>query len=49
MTGFDIDRARVKELASGHDRSLDTDAADLRHPSLRFTDDAAELARRTFT
>jgi UDP-N-acetyl-D-galactosamine dehydrogenase len=48
VTGFDIDRARVKELASGHDRSLDTDAADLRHPSLRFTDDAAELARADF-
>jgi UDP-N-acetyl-D-galactosamine dehydrogenase len=48
VTGFDIDRARVKELASGHDRSLDTDAAGLRHPSLRFTDDAAELARADF-
>ena len=48
VTGFDIDRARVEELASGHDRSLDTDAADLRHPSLRFTGDEAELAGADF-
>src|SRR6188474_2771286 len=48
VTGFDIDRARVEELAGGHDRSLDTDAADLRHPSLRFTGDEAELAGADF-
>ena len=48
VTGFDIDRARVEELVSGYDRSLDADAVDLRHPSLRFTRDAVELAGADF-
>ena len=48
VIGFDIDRTRVEELANGHDRSLDADAADLRQPSLRFTGDAAELAGADF-
>ena len=48
VIGFDIDVTLVQELASGHDRSLDADAADLKNPSLRFTGDVAELAGADF-
>jgi UDP-N-acetyl-D-glucosamine/UDP-N-acetyl-D-galactosamine dehydrogenase len=40
VVGFDIDASRVRELESGRDRTREVEAADLRHPSLRFTSDA---------
>ena len=39
VTGFDIDASRIRELESGQDRTREVDAADLRHPSLKFTSD----------
>jgi UDP-N-acetyl-D-galactosamine dehydrogenase len=43
VVGFDIDASRVRELESGQDRTREVEAADLRHPSLRFTRDAGGL------
>jgi UDP-N-acetyl-D-galactosamine dehydrogenase len=43
VVGFDIDASRVSELESGQDRTREVEAADLRHPSLRFTSDADGL------
>jgi UDP-N-acetyl-D-galactosamine dehydrogenase len=43
VVGFDIDVSRVRELESGRDRTREVEAADLRHPSLRFTNDEGSL------
>ena len=43
VVGFDIDASRVRELEGGQDRTREVEAADLRHPSLRFTSDAGGL------
>jgi UDP-N-acetyl-D-galactosamine dehydrogenase len=43
VVGFDIDALRVRELESGQDRTREVEAADLKHPSLRFTGDAGGL------
>jgi UDP-N-acetyl-D-glucosamine/UDP-N-acetyl-D-galactosamine dehydrogenase len=48
VTGFDIDRSRVRELESGEDRTREVEAADLRHPSLKFTSDAGSLRAADF-
>ncbi|MBO0712524.1 MAG: nucleotide sugar dehydrogenase [Acetobacteraceae bacterium] len=48
VIGFDIDRARVGELRSGHDRTREVDAAELAQPTLRYTDDPAGLAGTDF-
>jgi UDP-N-acetyl-D-galactosamine dehydrogenase len=39
VVGFDLDRKRVAELRSGHDRTREVEPADLVHPSLRYDDD----------
>ncbi|MGB7818633.1 MAG: Vi polysaccharide biosynthesis UDP-N-acetylglucosamine C-6 dehydrogenase TviB [Ornithinibacter sp.] len=45
VIGYDIDSARVKELADGHDRTLEVTDDELSEASrLRFTDDPADLA-----
>ncbi len=45
VIGYDIDSARVKELADGHDRTLEITDDELSEASrLRFTDDPADLA-----
>jgi UDP-N-acetyl-D-galactosamine dehydrogenase len=43
VVGFDIDGARIAELVAGHDRTRETEPADLKAPSLAFTQDEAEL------
>ena len=43
VVGFDIDASRVRELESGQDRTREVEAADLRHPSLKFTGNAHDL------
>jgi UDP-N-acetyl-D-galactosamine dehydrogenase len=48
VTGFDIDASRVWELEGGRDRTREVEAADLKHPSLRFTRDADALGASDF-
>ena len=48
VTGFDIDASRIRELESGQDRTCEVDAADLRHPSLKFTTTAGDLSACDF-
>ena len=48
VTGFDIDKARVRELNEGIDRTREVDSIDLKHPSLRFTCDAEALDASDF-
>jgi UDP-N-acetyl-D-galactosamine dehydrogenase len=48
VIGYDIDRERVVELCSGHDRTREVEAADLRHPSLVFTTDDGLLRGADF-
>ena len=45
VIGFDINAARVAELASGHDRTREVDDAALAAASVRYTSDPAELAK----
>ena len=44
VVGFDLDAERVAELESGHDRTLEVDAADLQAVDIRFCADAGVLA-----
>ena len=46
--GFDVDRARVEGLRSGHDRTLEFDRATLLASELLITDDPSALAEATF-
>ena len=39
VVGFDIDETRVSELRAGQDRTREVDMADLKLPSLRFTNE----------
>lgn len=48
VIGFDIDRKRVDELRSGHDRTREVEAADLAQPSLRYECEPAGLADADF-
>jgi UDP-N-acetyl-D-galactosamine dehydrogenase len=48
VIGFDIDPERVRELHAGRDRTREVPPADLRHPSVTFTVDPAELERADF-
>ena len=48
VSGFDIDQKRIGELGQSHDRTHEVDAADLHHPSLTFTSNAADLASSDF-
>jgi UDP-N-acetyl-D-galactosamine dehydrogenase len=48
VVGFDIDSERVRELRAGRDRTREVAPADLRHPSVTFTADPAELRRADF-
>lgn len=44
VVGFDIDRQRVAELRDGHDRTLETDAVELRAASrVRYTERVEDL------
>ncbi len=44
VTGYDLNPARIKELASGRDRTLEVAAQELRAANIRFTADPAELS-----
>ena len=44
VTGLDIDRRRVEELSSGHDRTHEVDAGALAASTLKLTSDAADCA-----
>ncbi len=46
--GFDINEAKVKELASGFDRTGEIDAATLKGVPLEITADASKLKQATF-
>jgi len=48
VVGFDIDKERVRELENGRDRTREVEATDLKHPSLRFSSDAASLDTSDF-
>jgi UDP-N-acetyl-D-galactosamine dehydrogenase len=48
VIGFDIDRSRVDELRSGHDRTREVEGADLKQPGLRYESDPAALAAADF-
>jgi UDP-N-acetyl-D-galactosamine dehydrogenase len=48
VIGFDIDERRIDELRQGVDRTREIEPADLRHPSLTFTSDAAALRGANF-
>ena len=48
VIGFDIDRKRVAELQSGHDRTREVEADDLMHPTLRYGSDPVDLAAADF-
>lgn len=48
VIGFDISQKRVAELVSGHDRTGEVEAADLKHSSLTLTNDPAALKPADF-
>jgi UDP-N-acetyl-D-glucosamine/UDP-N-acetyl-D-galactosamine dehydrogenase len=48
VIGFDIDRKRVDELRSGHDRTREVEPAELAQPSLRYEHESAGLAEADF-
>ncbi len=48
VVGFDIDHTRIDELRSGRDRTREVGVTELAHPSLTYTNDAADLARANF-
>ena len=48
VIAFDIDRMRIDELRSGHDRTREVDASDLKIAALQLTADPARLAEADF-
>lgn len=48
VIGFDIDRKRIEELRSGHDRTHEVAKPDLALPALNYTHDAAALKAADF-
>jgi len=48
VTGFDIDKERVRELQGGRDRTREVEVTDLKHPSLRFTCEKADIDASNF-
>src|SRR4029453_10242304 len=48
VVGFDINPQRIGDLHAGRDRTREVPPADLRHPSMTFTADPAELRRADF-
>lgn len=48
VIGFDIDRKRVDELRSGHDRTHEVEAANLKQKTLRFDHEPSHLAEADF-
>jgi UDP-N-acetyl-D-galactosamine dehydrogenase len=48
VIGFDIDRKRIDELRSGHDRTREVEPEDLKQPTLHYADDPNRLADADF-
>ncbi|MBR0704326.1 nucleotide sugar dehydrogenase [Bradyrhizobium diazoefficiens] len=48
VVGFDVDRTRVSELQAGHDRTREVEADDLRHGSLAFSHELADIKNSDF-
>ena len=48
VVGFDVDPRRIAELNRGDDRTREVEVDDLRHSSLLFTADPAEMSRSDF-
>jgi len=48
VIGFDIDHTRVDELRSGHDRTREVEAAELKQPTLCYEHDPDRLAEADF-
>jgi UDP-N-acetyl-D-glucosamine/UDP-N-acetyl-D-galactosamine dehydrogenase len=48
VTGFDVDASRVRELAGGHDRTREVEAADLERSSLKFTSASDDIRSSDF-
>ena len=48
VIGFDVDRKRLDELRSGHDRTREVEAFDLKQAALRYEHDAGRLAEGDF-
>ncbi len=48
VVGFDIDKKRVEELTSGHDRTREVEPADLRQKSLAYEYEPARLREADF-
>jgi UDP-N-acetyl-D-glucosamine/UDP-N-acetyl-D-galactosamine dehydrogenase len=48
VVGFDIDRKRIDELRSGHDRTREVEPADLKQPALRYEYELGRLAEADF-
>jgi UDP-N-acetyl-D-glucosamine/UDP-N-acetyl-D-galactosamine dehydrogenase len=48
VVGFDINKSRIAELKAGHDRTNEVPPADLNQSSLKFTNDAVDLAASDF-
>lgn len=47
VLGFDINKARVEELLTGHDRTEEVETERLKSSKLRYSAEAADLADRT--
>ena len=48
VIGFDVDRKRLDELHSGHDRTREVEPSDLKQQTLRYEHDAGALAAADF-
>jgi len=48
VVGFDVDRKRIDELRSGHDRTREVEPEDLKQPTLHYADDPNRLADADF-
>jgi len=48
VVGFDIDKERIRELCDGIDCTREVEIADLKHPTLKLTDDTAALKASDF-
>ncbi len=48
VIGFDVDRKRIDELRSGHDRTREVEPGDLKQPKLHYEDNPDRLAEADF-
>jgi UDP-N-acetyl-D-galactosamine dehydrogenase len=48
VVGFDVDRKRIDELRSGHDRTREVEPEDLKQPTLHYEDNPDRLAEADF-